>query len=96
MIFKDITDINFHGVNVPSHHEFNHEKVFYYEDELVGLKSLIAIHSSAKGPAIGGCRYRRYDSFEAGLNDVLRLSKGMTDKNDVANIPLWRRKSNNL
>ena len=87
MIFKDITDINFHGVNVPSHHEFNHEKVYYYEDELVGLKSLIAIHSSAKGPAIGGCRYRRYDSFEAGLNDVLRLSKGMTDKNDVANIP---------
>mgnify|MGYP001400777285 CR=1 FL=1 len=52
MIFKDITDINFHGVNVPSHHEFNHEKVYYYEDELVGLKSLIAIHSSAKGPAI--------------------------------------------
>ena len=32
MIFKDITDINFHGVNVPSHHEFNHEKVYYYED----------------------------------------------------------------
>ena len=87
MIFKDITDINFNGINVSSHHEFNHEKVYYYEDELAGLKSLIAIHSSVKGPAIGGCRYRKYDSFEAGLNDVLRLSRGMTDKNNIANIP---------
>ena len=87
MIFKDITDINFNGVYIPSHHEFNHEKVYYYEDESVGLKSLIAVHNSTKGPAIGGCRYRKYDSFEAGLTDVLRLSKGMTDKNNVANIP---------
>ena len=45
MIFKDITDINFNGINVSSHHEFNHEKVYYYEDELAGLKSLIAIQS---------------------------------------------------
>ena len=87
MIFKDITDINFHGVNVPLHHEFNHEKVYYYEDELAGLKSLIAIHSSIKGPAIGGCRFRQYDTFDAGLSDVLRLSRGMTDKNNVAQIP---------
>ena len=87
MIFKDITDTNFQGIDIASHHEFNHEKVYYYEDQEAQLKSLIAIHSSAKGPAIGGCRYRQYDSFNDGLNDVLRLSKGMTDKNNVAGIP---------
>jgi leucine dehydrogenase len=51
------------------------------------LKSLIALHDSSKGPAIGGCRFKKYDSFEAGLNDVLRLSRGMTEKNNVAQIP---------
>ena len=87
MIFKDITDLNFNGVKISSHHEFNHEKVYYYEDSKAGLKSLIAIHSSTKGPAIGGCRFRQYDTFDAGLTDVLRLSRGMTDKNNVAQIP---------
>ena len=87
MIFKDITDLNFNGINISSHHEFNHEKVYYYEDSIAGLKSLIAIHSSTKGPAIGGCRFREYDTFDAGLTDVLRLSRGMTDKNNVAQIP---------
>ena len=87
MIFKDITDLNFNGVNISAHHEFSHEKVYYYEDSKAGLKSLIAIHSSIKGPAIGGCRFRQYDTFDAGLTDVLRLSRGMTDKNNVAQIP---------
>jgi len=87
MIFKDITDINFEGIEIASHHEFNHEKVYYYEDSKIGLKSLIALHDSSKGPAIGGCRFKPYDSFEAGLNDVLRLSRGMTEKNGVAQIP---------
>jgi len=87
MIFKDITDTNFEGIEIASHHEFNHEKVYYYEDTKMGLKSLIALHDSSKGPAIGGCRFKKYDSFEAGLNDVLRLSRGMTEKNNVAQIP---------
>ena len=87
MIFKDITDANFNGIDISSHHEFSHEKVYYYEDPKVGIKSLIAIHDSVKGPAIGGCRFRQYDSFDAGLTDVLRLSKGMTDKNNIAQIP---------
>ena len=87
MIFKDITDINFNGIDISSHHEFNHEKVYYYEDQATQLTSLIAVHSTVKGPAIGGCRYRQYDSFADGLTDVLRLSRGMTDKNNVAGIP---------
>ena len=87
MIFKDITDTNFKRIDISSHHEFNHEKVYYYEDQATQLTSLIAVHSTVKGPAIGGCRYRQYDSFADGLTDVLRLSRGMTDKNNVAGIP---------
>ena len=87
MIFKDITKTNFKGIDISSHHEFNHEKVFYYEDNRIGIKSLVAIHDSSKGPAIGGCRFKAYDSFEEGLNDVLRLSRGMTHKNNAAQIP---------
>jgi len=87
MFFQDITDTFFEGVSISNHPEFNHEKVFYYEDNDVGLKSIVAIHDSTKGPAIGGCRFREYSSFECGLNDVLRLSRGMTEKNNVAQIP---------
>ena len=87
MIFKDITKTNFKGIDISSHHEFDHENVFYYEDNKTGIKSLVAIHDSSKGPAIGGCRFKEYDSFAEGLNDVLRLSRGMTHKNNVAQIP---------
>jgi len=87
MLFQDITDTFFDGLMISTHPEFNHEKVFYYEDSKVGLKSLVAIHDSSRGPAIGGCRFKSYSDFESGLNDVLRLSRGMTEKNNVAQIP---------
>jgi|TARA_B110000967_G_C18790237_1_gene512914 leucine dehydrogenase len=87
MIFLDITDTIFQSIDVSSHDEFDHEKVYYYEEPKIGFKSIIAIHSSSAGPAIGGCRYRNYSSFQEGLTDVLRLSKGMTEKNNAAKIP---------
>jgi leucine dehydrogenase len=87
MIFKDITETNFNGIDISSHFEFDHEKVFYFEDSKSGLKSLIAIHDSINGPAIGGCRFKDYESFDEGLTDVLRLSRGMTEKNNTAQIP---------
>ena len=52
MIFKDITETNFNGIDISSHFEFDHEKVFYFEDSKSGLKSLIAIHDSINGPAL--------------------------------------------
>ena len=67
-------------------------KKFVYEDTKAGLKS-IAIHSSTKRFTIGGCRFRQYDTFDAGLTDVLRLSRGMTDKNNVAQIPFGGNKA---
>ena len=87
MKFLDITDTIFNNINASDHIEFNHEKVIYCEDSISGLKSIIAIHDTSRGMAIGGCRYRDYDSYEDGLNDVLRLSRGMTEKNIAADIP---------
>ena len=87
MKFLDITDTLFNGIQASTHIEFDHEKIFYCEDDVSGLKSIIAIHSSKLGPAIGGCRFRHYQSYEEGLTDVLRLSRGMTEKNNAADIP---------
>ncbi|MDB9841114.1 amino acid dehydrogenase [Gammaproteobacteria bacterium] len=87
MKFLDITDTLFNGVQASSHIEFDHEKIFYCEDDISGLKSIIAIHSSKSGQAIGGCRFRQYQTYEEGLTDVLRLSRGMTEKNNAADIP---------
>ena len=87
MKFLDITNTVFNDIDASQHMEFDHEKIFYCEDDISGLKSIIAIHSSAAGPAIGGCRFRKYQSYEEGLMDVLRLSRGMTEKNKVAHIP---------
>lgn len=58
-----------------------HEQVIFCHDEPSGLKAIIAIHSTALGPALGGCRFWHYESEEDALNDALRLSRGMTYKN---------------
>ncbi|MGB1261316.1 MAG: Leu/Phe/Val dehydrogenase [Cognaticolwellia sp.] len=66
----------------------NHEQVVYCSDDTSGLKAIIAVHSTALGPAAGGCRFWDYASDEAALKDVLRLSKGMTYKNAMAGLKL--------
>lgn len=65
-----------------------HELVAYFYDEPTGLKAIIAIHSTKLGPALGGCRVWPYESEAAALNDVLRLSKGMTYKSAAMGLPL--------
>ncbi|SMX28932.1 Leucine dehydrogenase [Pelagimonas phthalicica] len=65
-----------------------HERVVHVEGLPGGLSALIAIHSTARGPAAGGLRMRSYDSFDAAVEDVLRLSHGMTLKNAAADLPL--------
>jgi len=87
MKFLDITNTLFNGIDASNHVEFDHEKIFYCQDDISGLKSIIAIHSSKSGPAIGGCRFRHYQTYQEGLTDVLRLSRGMTEKNNAADIP---------
>jgi leucine dehydrogenase len=49
---------------------------------------MVAVHSTARGPALGGCRMWTYDDSRAALRDVLRLSRAMTFKAAVAGLPL--------
>lgn len=71
------------------HPEFDHhEQVLYCHDKAAGLFAIIAIHSTALGPAAGGCRMYPYFTMEDALTDVLRLSKGMSYKNAMAGLPL--------
>jgi leucine dehydrogenase len=71
----------------------SHENVSFFHDERSGLKAIIAIHSSALGPAFGGCRMWPYASEEQALEDVLRLSRGMSLKNALAGLPFGGGKS---
>ena len=64
-----------------------YEDVVHFADTASGLNAIISIHNTNLGPALGGCRMYPYDSFEAALQDVMRLSKGMTYKNALADIP---------
>lgn len=59
-----------------------------FHDAASGLRAIVAIHSTARGPAAGGCRMWNYDTGEAMLRDALRLSHGMSYKNAMADIPL--------
>ncbi|MEI5909007.1 Glu/Leu/Phe/Val dehydrogenase [Bacillus spongiae] len=63
-----------------------HEQVVFCNDEETGLKAVIAIHNTTLGPALGGCRMRPYQSVDEALEDVLRLSKGMTYKCAAADV----------
>ncbi|WP_017931034.1 Leu/Phe/Val dehydrogenase [Robiginitomaculum antarcticum] len=66
----------------------DHEGVHAFADPASGLKAIVAIHSTARGPASGGCRLWSYVSEDAAIDDVLRLSKGMSYKNAMANLDL--------
>ena len=70
-----------------------HEQVVFGHDAETGLKAIIAIHDTRLGPALGGCRMWPYESEEAALTDVLRLSRGMTYKSALAGLPLGGGKS---
>lgn len=62
------------------------EQVIHCNDQKTGLHAIIAIHSTALGPAVGGCRMWNYASDAEALTDALRLSKGMTYKAAISNL----------
>ena len=64
----------------------DHESVHFRYDPASGLRAIIAIHSTALGPALGGTRWHPYDSEGDALEDVLRLSSAMTAKAAVAGV----------
>jgi leucine dehydrogenase len=76
-------------VSVFNHVSFDeHEQVVFCHDKESGLKAIIAVHNTNKGPAVGGCRMWNYQSDDEALTDVLRLSRGMTYKNALAGLTM--------
>ncbi|HTB05789.1 MAG TPA: Glu/Leu/Phe/Val dehydrogenase [Bacteroidia bacterium] len=72
---------------------YNHEEVLFCNDNATGLKAIIAVHNTVLGPSLGGCRIWKYGTEQDALNDVLRLSRGMTYKASVAGLNLGGGKS---
>ncbi|MEO7366793.1 MAG: Glu/Leu/Phe/Val dehydrogenase [Gemmatimonadaceae bacterium] len=68
--------------------KMGHEEVVVASDPSCGYRGIIAVHSTVLGPALGGTRFWQYESDEAAITDALRLSRGMTYKNAVANLDL--------
>lgn len=66
----------------------NHESVTFFDDKSCGLRAIVAIHSTSLGTALGGIRLQPYETSQAALTDVLRLSRGMSYKNALARLPL--------
>jgi valine dehydrogenase (NAD+) len=64
-----------------------YEQVVWCHDPSVGLRAVVAVHSTVLGPAMGGTRFLDYPSETAGVVDVLRLARGMTAKQALAGIP---------
>ncbi len=66
----------------------NHEQIVFCNDKDTGLKAIIGIHNTVLGPALGGTRMWKYNNEWEALNDVLRLSRGMTYKSAVTGLNL--------
>jgi leucine dehydrogenase len=66
----------------------DHEEVLIRRGSRSGLFTFAAVHSTVRGPALGGCRMWVYEDSRSALRDVLRLSRAMTFKAAVANLPL--------
>lgn len=70
------------------HPEFDaHEEVLFHHDAASGLRAIIAVHSTALGPSLGGCRMVAYSDSAAALTDALRLSRAMSYKAALADLP---------
>ncbi|MEM6812489.1 MAG: Glu/Leu/Phe/Val dehydrogenase dimerization domain-containing protein [Pseudomonadota bacterium] len=82
----NITDLSPEALSeFPSYDDHEHVRRFVLNDEVVAY---IAVHNSNLGPSLGGCRFKPYTDEKEAINDVLRLSRGMTYKNAVAGLPL--------
>ncbi len=72
-------DLELEEIFVPGY-----EKVIKVSNKEAGLNAIICIHNTVMGPALGGIRIYPYATFDAALNDVMRLSNGMTYKSAVS------------
>jgi leucine dehydrogenase len=68
--------------------KYGYEKVLLFQNEDVGLRAVLAIHSTVLGPAAGGCRFWTYASDLDAMEDAMRLARGMTYKYAAAGVNL--------
>lgn len=68
--------------------KYGYEKVLLFQNEDVGLRAVLAIHSTVLGPAAGGCRFWTYASDLDAIEDAMRLARGMTYKYAAAGVNL--------
>jgi leucine dehydrogenase len=74
-------------MSVQHHPAFDqHDEVAFFHDQASGLRAIIAVHRSWDKPSVGGCRVRDYQAEDEALEDVLRLSRGMTYKSVMAGL----------
>lgn len=86
---KDISNVNLSENPVISQMSaLNHEQLLFCSDNETGLKAIVAVHNTVLGPALGGTRMWAYNNEMEALNDVLRLSRGMTYKNAISGLNL--------
>lgn len=86
---KDVKETKSGFEGVLSHPSFqDHEQVVFCYDKATGLKAIIAIHDTTLGPALGGTRMWNYATEAEAVNDVLRLSRGMTYKAAISGLKL--------
>jgi leucine dehydrogenase len=76
-----------------SPHFDEHEEVVFCREKRSGLRAIIAVHSTRRGPALGGCRMFPYPDEAAAVADVLRLARGMTLKAAMADLAFGGGKS---
>lgn len=67
---------------------YDHEQLLFCQDNATGLKAIIAVHNTVLGPSLGGTRMWMYNNELEALNDVLRLSRGMTYKAAISGLNL--------
>lgn len=86
---KELKDINLsENPVIAQMSKYNHEQLLFCNDNATGLKAIIAVHNTTLGPALGGTRMWMYNNELEALNDVLRLSRGMTYKNAISGLNL--------
>jgi leucine dehydrogenase len=66
----------------------DHEELYVRRGQRSGLYTIVAVHSTIRGPSLGGCRMWSYGDSRAAVRDALRLSRAMTLKAAVADLPL--------
>ena len=86
---KDIKETEFmNNPVIERMSQYDHEQLLFCNDNATGLKAIIAVHNTVLGPALGGTRMWQYNNELEALNDVLRLSRGMTYKNAISGLNL--------